>query len=322
MRNASEAAAYAIQRANSGEEMHASGYCLQFVRECYPMASYYYSAIDAWNGAQYKHPGGSTSAVPPGYPAFFTSSSVYDHVAISIGGGDFVSVWNEEIRICSSSTMASGFGPFLGYSEDLNRVFIPSGGTPPPATQGDDEMLMIQRNKSTGAVSLIGSGWYVGLGDSSVAAWTAILGPPKVVSEVNYDTALACLVQGPTAVWSAKVSRGSTTVSALQELANANTNAMASTDAAKAVTGQVWNTTVKRGSELVPAIQELANANTYSMQADATLDSIVAAFRSVYDVQVPDKAQVEPAVAEFDADELEWPEPEPAIALRGDEDLA
>jgi hypothetical protein len=198
MRNAPEAADQAEYRAGSGEVMHASGYCLQFTRENYPMGSYYFSAIDAWNAAEHPHPGGSPDAAPPGYPGYWYSSSVYRHVAVCLGGGRHASVFNEQIKVMTTAEMHTYFGSWIGWAEDLNTIYIPSGTT--PANEGDDDMRMIQKNKSTGSVALIGDGWYLSLGTSSVTAFQAAgYAPPKVIPAADFDTIIACLVQGKTA---------------------------------------------------------------------------------------------------------------------------
>lgn len=196
MRYADDAADYSIERANSGEEMAASGYCLQFTRENYPIGSYYYSAIDAWNAAEHQHPGGSPSDAPRGFPCFFYSSSPYDHVAISIGGGQFVSVWNEEIRICSEATMLNTFGPWIGYSEDLNRVRIYSESTGGDAAEEDDDMRIIQRGTTSGTILLIGPGWVRALNGTEKAAFVAAGYPFKVIAAEQYDAVNRALSGG------------------------------------------------------------------------------------------------------------------------------
>lgn len=198
MRNAPEAADYARQRANSGEDMAASGYCLQFTRENYPIGSYYYSAIDAWNASQYPHPGGNPDSVPAGYPGYWKSSSPYRHVAVCLGDGTHATVFNEEIEIRSTSDMVRYFGPWIGWAEDLNTVFIPAGSTPPPpgGGGGDSDMFMIRNNKSTGETILVSLGRYLVLGSDSAAAYAKVpqIGAPTVLPTADYNTIKACAI--------------------------------------------------------------------------------------------------------------------------------
>jgi hypothetical protein len=106
-----------------GGQMAAAGYCLQFTRECFAVAAYYASAIDAWNGSKYPHP--DDRHPPLAVPVFFHSPNIYRHVAFHCGDGRVISTWNADIRAYSSiSAMEQAFGPYLGWSEDLNGVTV------------------------------------------------------------------------------------------------------------------------------------------------------------------------------------------------------
>jgi hypothetical protein len=119
-RTGQAAADYATGRV--GDYYPPPGYCLKFTRECFDVPSYYASAIDAWNGAPDKHPG---DRYPPlGVPVFFQSASVYDHVAVHVGGGQVVTTFNDEIRQMSLGSMESSFGPYLGWTGSLNTVTV------------------------------------------------------------------------------------------------------------------------------------------------------------------------------------------------------
>jgi hypothetical protein len=69
----------------------------------------------------------------------------------------------------------------------------------PPAITPEDEMFMIQDNRSTGPVALVDGGYYLMLNDASTAAFTEALGRgPKVVSHNAYTTIILCLRQADT----------------------------------------------------------------------------------------------------------------------------
>lgn len=156
----------AIDYAHSrvGGQMPASGYCLQFVRQCFDVGSYYGSAIDAWNGAEKKHPGDRNP--PPAVPLFFKSPSVYDHVVF--GGGppanDIVTTFNADIRHYGGDAIAGIERDFdaqyLGWTEDLNGVTVYTGGTTPPPTpiptDEDDDMFVVQSTNRGVAVVMGG----------------------------------------------------------------------------------------------------------------------------------------------------------------------
>lgn len=159
--------------------MPASGYCLQFVRQCFDVPSYYASAIDAWNGSPTKHPGDRNP--PPAVPLFFTSPSVYDHVVFGGASGEIITTFNADVRrYTASSTSAAidmivrDFGPgqYLGWTEDINRVrvldVVPPPG-PDPITEDDDDMPIIVFNGNKGNALLAG-GRLVPLSDQTTIA--------------------------------------------------------------------------------------------------------------------------------------------------------
>jgi hypothetical protein len=132
VRTGDEAIEYARSRVGP-DAMPASGYCLQFVRECFGVGSYYGSAIDAWNGAQYPHPGDRNP--PPAVPLYFTSPSIYDHVVF--GGGppanEIMTTFNDDVRQYSGEDAISAIerdfeGTYLGWCEDINTVRVWSPG--------------------------------------------------------------------------------------------------------------------------------------------------------------------------------------------------
>jgi hypothetical protein len=110
--------------------MPASGYCLQFVRECFDVAACYGSAIEAWNASQYPHPGDRN--IPPGVPVYFLSPSVYDHVVFGVSSGELITTFNEDIRSYGGDAIAGIERDFdaqyLGWAEDINRVRVYDSG--------------------------------------------------------------------------------------------------------------------------------------------------------------------------------------------------
>jgi hypothetical protein len=117
------------------------GYCQKYVRDpCWRVPSLYGSAIEAWNGAEFKHPGDRNP--PVGAPVYYRGGN-YGHAVISVGGGRIRST------DCQSSTQVNDAAlswpetawnyEFLGWTEDLNGVRLPldieSGGG-----NGGDEM--------------------------------------------------------------------------------------------------------------------------------------------------------------------------------------
>lgn len=163
-RTGQAAADYA--RARVGDTMPDEGLCLQFTRQNFAVASYYYSAADAWNAARYRHVGDRRP--PVGTPVFFNSSSIYNHVCITVepDGGEVVSTWNDDIRLYPSlDATEDAFGPYQGWTEDLNtvRVYVPP---PPPEPEPPDilevgEMFVTTYGSS--AYRLVTGGHIVGI---------------------------------------------------------------------------------------------------------------------------------------------------------------
>lgn len=186
----------AIDYAHSrvGGQMPASGYCLQFVRQCFDVGSYYASAIDAWNGAKVKHPGDRNP--PPAVPLYFKSPSVYDHVVF--GGGppanDIVTTFNADIRHYGGDAIAGIERDFdaqyLGWAEDINGVTVYTGGsTPPPTPIPDDEeadMFVLQAPNRGLAVVL--GGKVVPIGETNTADALTGQGVGRAsISDADFD---------------------------------------------------------------------------------------------------------------------------------------
>lgn len=110
--------------------MPASGYCLQFVRECFAVGSYYGSAIAAWNNAERKHPGDRNP--PPAVPLYFATPSQYDHVVFKGDTGEIITTFNADVRRYTASSTSAVIdaicrdfsGTYQGWAEDINRVTV------------------------------------------------------------------------------------------------------------------------------------------------------------------------------------------------------
>lgn len=132
-------AAIDYARSRVGKTMPQSGLCLQFVRQCFDVPSYYYSAIDAWNASPTKHPGDRNP--PPAVPLYFLTPSVYEHVVFCVSTTEIISTFNADIRRFSGiADIERQFsGSYLGWTEDINRVTVYTGGGS-LAPDGDDFM--------------------------------------------------------------------------------------------------------------------------------------------------------------------------------------
>jgi hypothetical protein len=108
-----------------------SGMCQKFVRDqCWRVPSLYGSAIEAWNGARYKHPGDRTP--PVGAPTYYRGGN-YGHAVIFCGQGhtgmrstDCTSTGR--VSDAAISWVENNWGyTYLGWTEDINgvRVIVP-----------------------------------------------------------------------------------------------------------------------------------------------------------------------------------------------------
>jgi hypothetical protein len=143
-RTGAAAIAYARSRVG-GVTPEGSGYCLAFTRQCFAVPAYYASAIDAAHGADYPHPGDRN--IPPASPVFFSSSSVYDHVAFYVSDSEVITTWTDDIYSWSMDRMIRDYGIYRGWSEDLNKVYVMASTTPPPLPEEEDKMLGLARLK-------------------------------------------------------------------------------------------------------------------------------------------------------------------------------
>lgn len=107
----------------------ATGYCQKYVRDqCWELPSLYGSAIEAWNGARFKHPGDRNP--PLGAPCFYKGGQ-YGHVVIWVGGDDMRSTDCTSPGRVSDAALSwpehTWGSTYLGWTEDLNGVRLPLG---------------------------------------------------------------------------------------------------------------------------------------------------------------------------------------------------
>jgi hypothetical protein len=106
------------------------GMCQRFVRDqCWRVPSLYGSAIEAWNGARFKHPGDRTP--PPGAPCYYRGGS-YGHAVLFCHKGIRSTDCTSATRVSDTDIgwpeRAWGY-TYLGWTEDINgvRVIYPEG---------------------------------------------------------------------------------------------------------------------------------------------------------------------------------------------------
>jgi len=111
-----------------------SGMCQKYVRDqCWRVPSLYGSAIDAWNGARFKHPGDRTP--PKGAPVYYRGGN-YGHAVIWVGDNirstDCTSAY--DVSEAAISWVENNWGyTYLGWTEDINGVTVIH-------EQGDDDV--------------------------------------------------------------------------------------------------------------------------------------------------------------------------------------
>lgn len=124
-----------------------SGMCQKFVREkCWQVPSLYGSAIDAWNGADQKHPDDRTP--PVGAPCYYRGNQ-YGHVVIATGGGKVARSTDctstNDISEVDVSWFETNWGyEYLGWTGDLNGVDLPLAADQGQPDDEDEEMDLNQ----------------------------------------------------------------------------------------------------------------------------------------------------------------------------------
>jgi hypothetical protein len=137
---------------------YASGMCLQFVRMiAWEIGGLYGSAIDAWDGARYKHPGDRKP--PVGAPCFYRGGT-YGHIVVAQR-----SAGRMRSTDCTSATRVNNADlswpenswgqDYLGWTEDLNGVRLPLGNDEP-----EDDMPDYGKARHTKATKLTDGNWY------------------------------------------------------------------------------------------------------------------------------------------------------------------
>lgn len=103
------------------------GYCLRYCREQWAVPALYPSAIAAWNGARYKHPG---DRHPPLMAPCYYAGGTYGHIVLhcppnhlGVRSTDCFSSGNVSDTDLGWTERQWGYR-YLGWSEDLNGVRV------------------------------------------------------------------------------------------------------------------------------------------------------------------------------------------------------
>jgi len=134
--NGKEALAKARQH-----QTYAVGYCLRFVRlEAWEIGGLYASAIDAWHGAQHRHPGDRNP--PIGAPMFYAGGR-YGHIVVAGDRADLMR--STDCRTSGAVSEADTDWPvrswgqrYLGWTEDLNGIDLPLEAEEEEEMTGED----------------------------------------------------------------------------------------------------------------------------------------------------------------------------------------
>lgn len=153
-------AAIEYARSRSGGTMPASGYCLQFTRECYAVPAVYGSAVDAAQACDAPHPGDRNP--PAGVPIWFWTPNVYDHICFYVGPHEAISTYNDRVKTFDGiAGIEANFGPgggpgaiYAGWGEHLNEHIVYTGDQPPP-DEGDDDVRPMLIRDEHGTVAIV-----------------------------------------------------------------------------------------------------------------------------------------------------------------------
>lgn len=124
-RTGSAAEAFALSKVGTSVT---PGWCLANVQYWLDVKTAYPpTATAAWNGAAHKH----TDHAPLGavVPVWFKSANPAGHVALRIHDGTVVTVNGSHVSRFASVEAMAGFGPYMGWAEDIAGSTI---WTPPP----------------------------------------------------------------------------------------------------------------------------------------------------------------------------------------------
>ncbi|CAB0673708.1 hypothetical protein FRC0024_00097 [Corynebacterium diphtheriae] len=159
-----------------------SGQCERFVRTCYGFGPLYKSANHAWRNAEGRHPGDMNP--PAGVPVFWDLiggvNDPYDHIAISIGGGEVITTSSRgsgtEIGIVSIASYTDAQAKYRGWAEVYHDTRLwPAGGevptpspNPTPDPGGHIEGISVVALQRQLAVA----GYYTGVIDGQAGPMT------------------------------------------------------------------------------------------------------------------------------------------------------
>lgn len=129
-----------------------TGMCQRYLREqCWRVPSVYASAIEAWNGAKYKHPGDRHP--PAGAPTYYRGGN-YGHAVLTCHGGirstDCQTSYDVSDIDVGWPERAWGY-EYLGWTEDINGVHvIKPKEEDMPLTDEDIEKIAKRVNRALG----------------------------------------------------------------------------------------------------------------------------------------------------------------------------
>lgn len=187
----------AVANANS-YSTYAVGYCLQWVRICWEVGSLYGSAIDAWNGARYKHPGDRNP--PKGAPLFYRGGQ-YGHIVIAKDDGMRSTDCPSAGRVGNAalSWPETHWGQqYLGWTEDLNGVKLPGLSKDPTPDPEDKDMPDYNHARLTKETALAKGEWVPITWDAVPSGKAFTKGKPGAdVGAATYASTLNVVVDCP-----------------------------------------------------------------------------------------------------------------------------
>jgi hypothetical protein len=167
-----------------------TGMCQKYVRaKCWEVPSLYGSAIEAWNGAKYKHPGDRNP--PVGAPCYYAGGQ-YGHAVISVGGGRIRSTdctTTSKVNDAALSWPETNWGyDYLGWTEDLNGTNLPL-----EQGNGDGDDMPEYVSVTSGPVDLKNTDWHTLRWDTVNADTADVVNPGDRSIRIPKRTYIATL---------------------------------------------------------------------------------------------------------------------------------
>lgn len=154
------------------------GQCLKNVRTWFGIPLMYGTAAEAWDGAVYKHPG----ARPPKglvVPGWFHSANPAGHVALILADGSVVTVNGTTVSHFPSieAVELAGFGKYMGYADDLNKVRVATTPKPKPKPKPVSRAVVLRKGSSGKRVKALQQGLNRTFPDYSHLSTDGLFGP-------------------------------------------------------------------------------------------------------------------------------------------------